>query len=137
LNDSSKTKVFAHRALILFRLVLRELSIDINENLPLSTLLSLKQQPDFIRNLAQVQCSSDSPALIPLHDVHSLSAFSYFLEFLYCDKFISDLTCVELRKVVDIFSSLNLAKTHSIIRKKYEFAKVKIEQRVKRDQDVM
>jgi hypothetical protein len=37
LNDAGKSKVYAHRALVLFRLIQRELNLDPNENMPLET----------------------------------------------------------------------------------------------------
>lgn len=51
LNDQWKSQIFAHRALVLFRLIQRELNIDSNENIPLSVVISQGSTPAFIRDV--------------------------------------------------------------------------------------
>lgn len=53
LNDPRKSKVFGHRALILSRLISREMSIDANENVSLQQILNCHSTPDFIRKVSQ------------------------------------------------------------------------------------
>lgn len=55
INDAAKSIVFAHRALILFRLLSRELNIDDKENMPLLTILAQSTQSDFLRKLVTTQ----------------------------------------------------------------------------------
>jgi N-acetylneuraminic acid mutarotase len=57
LNDPSRTSIYGHRALILFRLLQREISVDLNENMPLQTMVASNKVPDFIKKVSQVQIS--------------------------------------------------------------------------------
>ena len=114
LNDPSRTCIYSHRALILFRLLQREISVDVNENMPLQTVVASNQVPEFIKRVSQVQMSQNTKIQLFLNEVTCAKTFLYLLEFLYCDRFISHLTFNELTKVMDLAQTLKIHKTQEI-----------------------
>lgn len=114
LNDPSRTCFYGHRALILFRLLQRELSVDVNENMPLQTMVASNQVPEFIKRVSQVQLSLNTKIQLFLNEVTCPKSFLFLLEFFYCDRFISHLTYNELNKVMDLAQILKIHKTQEI-----------------------
>ena len=133
LNDQHRTKVYGHRALILFRLIQRELYVDANENMSLGTILSQSSTPDFIRRVSSVVASPTTQVSLHLGDVHCASAFLSLLEFLYCDRFMKPLSCLEIKKVAEICGTLKLTKTYQLLRRHLDYAKAKIQAKVLRE----
>lgn len=58
--------------------------------------------------------------------INNKASFIKFLEYLYCDKFVEEITGVQARNVSDIAKTLGLNNISNIIKKKVEFAKMKI-----------
>lgn len=58
--------------------------------------------------------------------ISNLVTFKKFLEYLYCDRFVDDITGLQARLVSEIAKTLGLNNISNIIKKKAEFAKMKI-----------
>ena len=108
----------------------REISVDLNENMPLQTMVASNQVPDFIKRVSQVQMSQNTKIQLFLSEVTCAKTFLYLLEYLYCDRFISQLTYCELAKVMDLAQTFKIHKTQEIFAKYLEFTKAKLMARV-------
>lgn len=106
----------------MFRLLQREMNIDANENMPIQAILAQSTTPEFIRTV----CNATGPNHINLPSVTCAEAFLHLLEYFYCDRFVSKMTWNDFRLVVEICSSLKLAKTFADLQRKADFAKTKI-----------
>lgn len=53
-----------------------------------------------------------------------------FLEYLYCDKFVELTTTSMVKKVAEICKELGLPQTYMLLKKKADFASMKINQGV-------
>ena len=70
--------------------------------------------PDFIKKVSQVQCAQNTKIQLFLNEVTCSKTFCYLLEYLYCDRFVSQLTFNELLKVKDLTQALKLFNTREI-----------------------
>jgi hypothetical protein len=61
-----------------------------------------------------------------LPDIHCKNSFTKFLEFLYCDKFIENMTTTQVRAVSEITKALNLTNITSQLKRRIEGAKIRI-----------
>ena len=50
------------------------------------------------------------------------------MEFLYCDKFVQQVTNQDVRKVSEICKLLSLTHTYNMLKKKADYAKLKMQQ---------
>jgi len=55
------------------------------------------------------------------------------LEFIYCDKFVESTTTTEVRKVSELCKYLKLPQSFYFLKKRADFAKMKIEQGLLKD----
>ena len=125
LDTPTQSKIYAHKALILFRLVQREFAMETAQVVAIKDLFAQREPPEFIKHVYLAPSGQE----IFLKDVSCRDSFLLFLEFLYCDKFLEKMTNANVKKVAAICNVLNLAQTHYILKKKTEFAKMHIQQK--------
>jgi len=58
--------------------------------------------------------------------INNKASFLKFLEYLYCDKFVDEITGIYARNVSEIAKVLGLNNISNVIKKKVDFAKMKI-----------
>ena len=104
LDNAMKSTVYAHKSLILFRSIERELLIDGNEDHQIKKLLKSKGNYHISNNLTPFVDTSQickfvksvfnakKGEIIHLKGVSDKAAFTKLLEFLYCDRFVEN-TC--------------------------------------------
>ena len=92
----------------------------------LETILAQASTPDFIRRVSTDITSANTKVSYHLGDVHCAQAFLSLLEFLYCDRFMTPLSCSEMKKVADTCCALKLTKTYQFLRRQVDYAKAKI-----------
>ena len=68
-----------------------------------------------------------------LEGIQNKESFVYFLEFLYCDKFVRPITCSQLRGVEHICRALELWKSAHIIHQRAEIGRQKLDTLVKKE----
>jgi len=49
LDNPQKSLVYAHKSLLLFRSIEREITVDLNEEMTIRTMMKMKQIPEFFR----------------------------------------------------------------------------------------
>lgn len=80
--------VYAHKSLILFRSIEREIRLDLNEDQSIAKLMKSKQIPEFFRQVYNLQPGQS----LFLQGVYDKAGFVKLMEFLYCDKFVDSIT---------------------------------------------
>ena len=108
--------------MVLFRLINKEFTDEKTEIMPISLLLTQEKAPDFIKRVYTATQGSE----IFLRDISCGQSFRHFLEYLYCDKFVEQITNASVKKVVEICKILGLNHSYSVLKKKSDYAKIKI-----------
>ncbi len=97
-------RIQAHKSLVLFRLIFREHQQENFDKFKISEIAMKHDVCDFIK---KVHLSKSGNELF-LPGVTCRASFTRFLEFLYCDRFVENITTSEIRGVADICKTLYL-----------------------------
>ena len=104
LGNSTHSPIYAHKALLLFRTIERELQ-------PLAdpTGLGDKSVAEMIRGACEFLSKiyyAKPGEIINLPEVQCRSTFLNLIQFLYCDKFVDHMTCIQVRAVSEMAKTL-------------------------------
>lgn len=124
-----QVEVHAHKGLILFRLVHREIQAllpNSNKNQKLEALIDCDFVSPFIRDVFKAQQGER----IILENVNCKQSLLHLLEFLYCDKFPSFMTVAEIKLVADLCHTLNLKQTYAYMKKMVDYGQHKLQNQV-------
>ena len=122
LGPNSFSKIYAHRSLVLFRAIERETQQELGMEYSFSEIIHQGRVPQF---LIDVYNAKPGTTLV-IEEVLDKSSFIKLLELLYCDKFLEQMTTLQMRGVSEVAKNLNLVNISNYLKRKVESAVIKI-----------